>query len=116
MSFREVSAEERREKLDSELKRILPLIIGEGVEKVILIGSLVTGQTHSLSDIDLIIIKKTNKRFLERLDEFYTILMPKVAIDILVYSPAEFKKMSKNNLFIQYAIEKGLILYEAPKN
>jgi predicted nucleotidyltransferase len=114
--LKEVSAEERRAKLESELERILPLIIETGVEKILLIGSLVTGRTHSLSDIDLIIVKKTNKRFLERLDEFYTILMPKVAIDILVYSPAEFKKMSKDNLFVQYAIEKGKILYEATKS
>ncbi|MCE5329489.1 nucleotidyltransferase domain-containing protein [bacterium] len=116
MSLKEVSAEERKEKLNNELKRILPLIIKKGVEKVILIGSMATGKTHSLSDIDIIIVKKTNKRFLERLDEFYKILMPKVAIDILVYSPSEFKKMSKNNLFIQYVIEKGQILYEASKS
>jgi len=116
MYLKEVSAQERKEKLNNELKRILPLIIEKGVEKVILIGSLATGKTHALSDIDIIIVKRTNKRFLERLDEFYKILMPKVAIDILVYSPAEFKKMSKDNLFIQYAIEKGQILYEASKS
>jgi len=116
MSFKEVSSEERREKLDNELKRILPLIIEKGVEKVILIGSLATGKTHSLSDIDIIIIKKTKKRFIDRLDEFYKAIMPKVSLDILVYDPSEFKKMSKNNLFIQYAIEKGQILYETPKS
>lgn len=116
MSFKEVSAEERREKLNNELKRILPLIIEKGVEKVILIGSLSTGKTHSLSDIDIIIIKKTKKRFIDRLDEFYKAIMPKVSLDILVYDPSEFKKMSKNNLFIQYAIEKGQILYETPKS
>lgn len=116
MSFKEVSSEERREKLNNELKRILPLIIEKGVEKVILIGSLATGKTHSLSDIDIIIIKKTKKRFIDRLDEFYKAIMPKVSLDILVYDPSEFKKMSKNNLFIQYAIEKGQILYETPKS
>jgi predicted nucleotidyltransferase len=116
MPFIEISIDERKEKLNKELDRILPIIIKIGVEKIILIGSMATGKTHSLSDIDIIIVKKTNKRFLERLDEFYTILMPKVAVDILVYNPDEFKKMSKNNLFIQYAIEKGQIIYETPKS
>lgn len=116
MPLKEISIEERREKLNNELKRMLPLIIESGVQKVILIGSLVSGKTHTLSDIDLIIIKKTNKRFLDRLDEYYRVLMPKIAMDILVYDPAEFKKMSKNNLFIKYVLEKGKILYEAPKS
>jgi len=116
MTFTGVSTEERKEKLNKELKRIIPIIISMGVEKIILIGSMATGQTNPLSDIDIIIIKKTNKRFIDRLDDFYKTIMPKVSVDILVYNPSEFKKMSKNNLFIQYAIEKGHILYEAPKS
>ncbi|MCX6383574.1 MAG: nucleotidyltransferase domain-containing protein [Actinobacteria bacterium] len=116
MPHKEISAQERREKLNNELNRMLPMIIEIGVEKVILIGSMATGKTHSLSDINLIIIKKTNKRFIDRLDEFYKILMPKVSIDILVYDPVEFKKMSKSNLFVRHALEKGQILYETPKS
>ncbi|MHB1254085.1 MAG: nucleotidyltransferase domain-containing protein [Candidatus Humimicrobiaceae bacterium] len=116
MTFIGISIEERKEKLNKELDRILPIIINMGVEKIILIGSMATGKTHSLSDIDIIIIKKTKKRFIDRLDEFYKAIMPKVSLDILVYDPSEFKKMSKNNLFIQYAIEKGQILYETPKS
>ncbi|MHB1346262.1 MAG: nucleotidyltransferase domain-containing protein [Candidatus Humimicrobiaceae bacterium] len=116
MTFSGVSKEERKEKLNKELERILPIIIKLGAQKVILIGSMATGNTHTLSDIDIIIIKKTNKRFIDRLDEFYKAIMPKVSVDILVYNPSEFKKMSKNNLFIQYAIEKGHILYEASKS
>ena len=61
MPHKEISAQERREKLNNELNRMLPMIIEIGVEKVILIGSMATGKTHSLSDINLIIIKKTNK-------------------------------------------------------
>ena len=116
MTFSFASTEGRREKLDKELKRIIPIIVCMGVEKIILIGSMATGKTHPLSDIDIIIIKKTKKRFIEGLDEFYKEIMPKVSLDILVYTPSEFKKMSKNNLFIQYAIEKGHILYETPKS
>jgi predicted nucleotidyltransferase len=116
MTFTEISTEERKKKLNRELDRILPIIIKMGVGKIILIGSMATGKTHPLSDIDIIIIKKTKKRFIDRLDEFYKAIMPKVSIDILVYNPSEFKKMSKHNLFIQYAIEKGKILYEAPKS
>jgi hypothetical protein len=35
-------------------------------------------------------VKRTDKKFLDRLDEFYSKLNPKVAIDIFVYTLEEF--------------------------
>jgi len=105
-------AEIRKEKLESELKRLIPEIIKLNVEKIILFGSLVSGEIHQTSDIDLIVIKKTDKKFLDRLDEFYDQLNPKVAIDIFVYTPEEFEEIKENNLFIKKALKEGIILYE----
>ena len=62
-------------------------------------------------DIDIIIIKKTKKRFFDRLDEFYN-LKPQVAIDIFVYTPEEFNEMKTTNPFIKSALKKGRIIYE----
>ena len=67
---------------------------------------------HKSSDIDLIIVKKTKKKFLERLDEFYNYLNPQVAVDILVYTPEEFEEMKENNPFIMTALKQGRIIYE----
>ena len=72
----------RKKELENELKRLIPEIIKLDVEKIILFGSLVSGEIHQTSDIDLIVIKKTYKKFLDRLDEFYDRLNPKVAIAV----------------------------------
>jgi len=112
MPYRIGLAEKRRRILQEELERILPEIISLNVEKVILFGSLTTGTVGRASDIDLIIIKKTGKGFLERLDEIYKRLKPNVGIDILVYTPEEFEKMSRNNQFIKSALKDGRVLYE----
>jgi len=65
------------------------------------------------SDIDPIIVKRAEKKFLNRMDEFYEKLSPRIGIDIMVYTPEEFKEMSRTNTFIKRAIREGKILYEA---
>jgi len=112
MPYRIGAAEKRRKILQEELERILPKIISLDVEKVFLFGSLATGTVSRASDIDLIIIKKTEKGFLERPDEIYKRLKPNVGIDILVYTPEEFEEMSRNNQFVKSALKNGRVLYE----
>ncbi|MGB9607137.1 MAG: nucleotidyltransferase domain-containing protein [bacterium] len=104
--------EERRKRLEEELNRMLPLIIKSGVKKVILFGSLAKGVVHKGSDIDLVIVKDTKKRFLDRLDEYYSLLSPKVATDIFVYTPEEFEEMMKEGGFLHSALKEGKVLYE----
>ncbi len=53
---KKISSEARKRKaaLEAELKRILPIIIEKyQPEKIILFGSLATGDVHEWSDIDL---------------------------------------------------------------
>ena len=61
MIFKADIGAERKKELQAELERILPAIINCGVEKVVLFGSLVSGNTHKCSDIDLLIVKKTGR-------------------------------------------------------
>lgn len=105
-------SEKRKKILHEELERIVPKIIASGVEKIILFGSLVNKEIHKSSDIDILIIKETNKSFLERLEECYTIFKPRCKIDFFVYTPQEFEKMMQDSLFIQKVVEKGVIIYE----
>ena len=112
MGIRTGLANKRRERLENELNRIIPEIIKLGVEKIILFGSLTSEKIHKSSDIDIMIVRKTDKKFLDRIDEFYRYLNPEVAIDILVYTPEEFEEMKENNPFIKSAIRNGRVVYE----
>jgi len=112
MGFRIGLAKKRKEGLERELDRLVPEIIKLGAQKIILFGSLSSNEIHKTSDIDLIIVQNTKKRFLDRLDEFYNYLKPKVALDIFVYTPEEFNEMKDKNLFIKHALNKGRIIYE----
>ena len=112
MGFKAGLAKKRREELENEFKRILPEIIKLGVEKIILFGSLTSQNVHKSSDIDIIVVQRTEKKFLERIQEFYEYLKPRVALDIFVYTPEEFEEMRKWNSFIKSALNKGRVIYE----
>lgn len=83
------------------------------VQKIILFGSLAEGDVGRSSDIDLIIVQETEKRFLDRLEEIYVALQPNVALDVLVYTPKEFAQMEQTNSFIRSVLKKGRVLYDA---
>lgn len=83
------------------------------VEKIILFGSAARGETDEYSDIDLIIVKKTDRPFVARLVE--APLLP-VKADIFVYTPEEFELMKENeNPFIMSALNGARVIYQAQK-
>tara|TARA_B100000315_G_scaffold260807_1_gene325627 strand:+ start:19417 stop:20106 length:690 start_codon:yes stop_codon:yes gene_type:complete len=85
-------------------------------EQIILFGSYAENRITSGSDIDLVIIKKTNKPFLERTKEVLLLIQPKVGVDILVYTPIEFKKLKMNRPFFRDEIVlKGEVIFERGK-
>jgi len=116
MPFEIGLAKKRKKQLKQELDRIISEIISLNVDKIILFGSLCTGKVHASSDIDLIIVKKTEVRFIDRSDEFYTAINPRFAMDILVYTPEEFEEMKGNSQFIRFALKSGRIIYERSYN
>jgi predicted nucleotidyltransferase len=94
------------------INEIIDLILKDygPVEKILLFGSQVSGQADAYSDLDLIIIKKTKRPFIERLAEVP--LLP-VHTDIFVYTPEEFEEMIKDeNPFIVSALEYAKVIYE----
>lgn len=83
-------------------------------EKIILFGSHVWGKPKKYSDLDILIIKETDKREIERIIEVSKILKPReTAIDIIVKTPKEIKECLKfNDIFISEILTRGRVLYE----
>jgi len=108
----------RKAALEAELKRILPIIIEKyQPEKIILFGSLATGEVHEWSDIDLAIIKETELNYFDRLLEFKRLLDVKLAMDVFIYRPQEFANRIKENHYfiVDEILSKGKVLYERGK-
>ena len=104
----------RKTKLEAELKRIVKVLRAQYFpEKLILFGSLAEGKIEESSDIDLLIIKRTDKKFTERIGEVIEICKPKMAADFIIYTPEEFSRLKERESFIKKeVIEKGKPIYE----
>jgi predicted nucleotidyltransferase len=99
--------------MNSALKnRIVATFKPFGPEQIILFGSQARAESDEWSDVDLLVIYKTRKTFLDRLKELYLAWDIPKAVDILAYTPEEFHRMAEESPFIKDAVEKGEVLYE----
>ncbi len=111
-------AEQRALRLEQELHRMSAILIREyEPEKLILFGSVAQGDIHEWSDLDLVVVKKTDKPLLERTEEVLRLVRPKVGLDVLVYTPAELDSLvDERRVFVlDEIIYKGAVAYERRK-
>ena len=81
-------------------------------ERIILFGSRARGQADAWSDYDLMVIKRTARSFVERLQDMVPYLVQcKCPVDILVYTPEEFDRMPDTGLGWMVRQE-GVTVYE----
>jgi len=81
--------------------------------RIILFGSAARGTMDEASDVDLIVVYRTEKRFLDRLAELYALWDLPLAFDILAYTPEEFDDLIEESGFVADAVAQGKVIYEA---
>jgi predicted nucleotidyltransferase len=96
--------------LDDQIKRIFAPV---RPKLVLLFGSRALGTDDDLSDVDLIVVYETDKRFLDRLEELYRLWDLPGGVDILADTPAEFEDMKNRSGFVIDAVKHGRIVVEA---
>ena len=93
------------------------LLSGYAPQKVILFGSYAYGDPRPDSDIDLLIIKETPERFIDRWVTVRRILSDpkrKLPLETLVLTPQEVsRRLAVGDQFVAEILEKGKILYAA---
>jgi predicted nucleotidyltransferase len=106
--------QDREKSLKEELGRIVTVIQSEyDPDKIILFGSLVSEAVHEWSDIDLLVIKKTDKRPIERIMELTHLICPRVGIDLFIYTPEEIELLLKERYpFLLNILKTGKTVYE----
>ena len=108
-----------------KMKKEVKTIVSEIVEKlkreykplkIILFGSYAYGNPTEDSDIDLLILKNTDERRVDRFVQVKRIIYNpncKIHVSPLVYSPEELEeRLRMGDDFIKEIIQKGTILYE----
>jgi len=96
------------------IKHLLsPVFKKSKARKAYLFGSLARGTQTRKSDVDLMIITETKKRFFDRYDDYEEIqqILADRSVDMLIYTSDELEKIA-HRIFIKRIIEKGEVIYE----
>jgi len=93
------------------------LVAGYAPQMVILFGSYAYGNPQPDSDVDLLIIKETHERFIDRWVAVRRILSDPermTPVETLVLTPEEVsKRLAIGDQFLAEILEKGEVLYAA---
>jgi predicted nucleotidyltransferase len=90
-----------REFDDPHLEKLIHLLKRYEPEQIILFGSRARGDADEYSDYDIILIKRTDKPFLERLRDMVPYLMEfDRPAEVLVYTPEEYEQMRETGLIM----------------
>ena len=100
--------------IDDIIEGSRPVFLKYGIRKAILFGSFARGRQTRRSDIDLILIQETDKRYLDRFDGILSDLHQSLRgrdIEVFIYTPNEFTGISDRR-FIRRALAEGQVIYE----
>jgi len=95
--------------------RLIPVLKRYNIQKALLFGSLARGEASPRSDVDLILIQNTKRRFLERYDGILMEIskaVPDRDVDLLIYTPDELEKLASRR-FVRQAFSEGKVIYES---
>jgi predicted nucleotidyltransferase len=81
------------------------------VVKIILFGSYAKNRRDLFTDLDLIVVMDSEKDFTQRTAQLYSEIDLSVDMDMLVYTPDEYKKLRRGR-FMSAVQEEGRVLYE----
>ena len=105
-----------RQRIEPDVIRLLAHQIVDRFhpQKIILFGSYAYGQPRPESDIDLLIIMKTELRESKQALEIRQFLNPLFGLDIVVYTSEKMEqRLAWGDSFLSEIIERGIVLYES---
>ena len=102
-----------RKEIERIKKLLFPVFMNSRTRKAYLFGSFAKGTQTRKSDLDLMIITDTDKRFFDRYDDYEKIqqILTDRSVDMLIYTSEEISNIS-HRVFIKKILEEGEIIYE----
>ena len=98
-----------------DIREVLtPALEESAALRAIVFGSHARGEAKEFSDLDLVIVADTERGFVSRFKDFQTVRDAwNWAMDLIVYTPAEYEKMrARGSYFIELLETEGVVIYE----
>jgi uncharacterized protein len=101
--------------VDEVRERLAPVFRRYNISKAVVFGSVARGEPSPHSDVDLILVQRTEKRFLDRYEGLLMELnqaIPRRTVEALIYTPEELESI-RHRRFIATALSEGQVIYES---
>ena len=113
---REASLAARRAEYAARLRESLERIVAslaalDEVERVSVFGSYARGRVDLGTDLDVLVVMRTDRGFVDRLGALYSRLAVPVDLDLLCYTPEEFAATA-DEPFLRQIRDGEVVLYE----
>lgn len=101
-----------RYSLQNVKQRLKPFFSKHNIIKAVVFGSYARNTENRKSDLDLLLVMDTKKRFFDRYDDIPDIsdYIPGMQADILIYTQEELEAISSRP-FIRNALSEGVMIY-----
>ena len=100
-------------KTEAAIRKIRSLLPGTNVTRAIVFGSAASASVTRGSDLDLLLVRPTRERFVDRAADLYRLFDCDLALDLLVYTPEEFERLKIESPLVRHAVATGEAIYEA---
>jgi predicted nucleotidyltransferase len=100
------------QRLEAALERIVRALAQvEGIQRVSLVGSAARGRRDLFTDLDLLVVWRTDLSPVDRLRCLYPLLHSAVDVDLLCYTPEEFEAL-RETPFLRRIASEAVVLHE----
>lgn len=102
-------------KIDAAVRRVIDAIARNyDPERIIVFGSRAAGTAWDDSDVDILVVKRTEKSPRERtLEVLQTLPIDRPAVDVLVRTPEEIaERLEMGDSFFHDVVRQGIVVYE----
>lgn len=79
-------------------------------KKAYLYGSVARDEADEYSDVDVMLVRESDKDFFHRITEVMDIVDSLGAADLLIYTPDEFSRMRKSSGFVETVLEEAFLI------
>ncbi len=106
-----IQAADLPEKVQEVIRKIVE---GYDPEKIIIFGSYARGDWTEDSDLDVLVVKETDARWIDRTVAVSILCRPRtVPVDIFVKTQGEIEDMlDGRSLFMRTVLDEGMVAYE----
>lgn len=101
----------RQRELEAEINFLVPRLVMLGAKQVLVHGAVARGTARANSKLNLVVVAESELPFKDRQEFFRARLRSREPVEMVVYTPAEFRRAREESALVKHALAEGRLVY-----